>query len=159
MGRGSVKRERSSGNYCSFSLCTATCISDQRSLPNKGMQALIPPFERSFFGAIRRTLSTPWPAHHLNYGFRYCAEAPSVPFPESSQTSEEGEEKEEPNNLCGRIESLPRTELVGSAFRSWMGDGFPIHRGDIFHTINRLRRRQLNKRALEVCFSFSCLNI
>ncbi|XP_004294523.1 PREDICTED: pentatricopeptide repeat-containing protein At1g07590, mitochondrial-like [Fragaria vesca subsp. vesca] len=31
-----------------------------------------------------------------------------------------------------------------------MGDGFPIHRGDIFHAINRLRKLKSNQRALEV---------
>lgn len=37
-----------------------------------------------------------------------------------------------------------------SVFQSWMGDGFPIHRGDIFHAINRLRKLKLNKRALQI---------
>ncbi|CAL5428801.1 unnamed protein product [Camellia sinensis] len=31
-----------------------------------------------------------------------------------------------------------------------MGDGFPIHRGHVFHTINRLRKLHFNKRALEL---------
>ncbi|KDP34498.1 hypothetical protein JCGZ_11048 [Jatropha curcas] len=31
-----------------------------------------------------------------------------------------------------------------------MREGFPIHRGDIFHAVNRLRKLKLNKRALEV---------
>ncbi|KAL5577413.1 hypothetical protein UlMin_019112 [Ulmus minor] len=31
-----------------------------------------------------------------------------------------------------------------------MGDGFPIHRGNIFHAINRLRKLKMNKHALEV---------
>ncbi|KAJ8750584.1 hypothetical protein K2173_015751 [Erythroxylum novogranatense] len=48
------------------------------------------------------------------------------------------------------IEKLPRGEPVGSAFQSWMGEGHPIHQGDTFHTINRLRKLNLNKRALEV---------
>ncbi|CAN4099249.1 unnamed protein product [Withania somnifera] len=54
------------------------------------------------------------------------------------------------NNLSQKIESIPVGESVGSAFQSWMGDGLPIHRGDIFHTINRLRKFKFNKRALEV---------
>ncbi|KAL6979192.1 hypothetical protein U1Q18_020856, partial [Sarracenia purpurea var. burkii] len=58
---------------------------------------------------------------------------------------------EEPNkSLCWRLERLPKGEPVGSVFQSWMGDGFPIQRGDIFHTINRFRKLQCNKRALEV---------
>ncbi|KAI7981187.1 Pentatricopeptide repeat-containing protein [Camellia lanceoleosa] len=63
---------------------------------------------------------------------------------------EEEEEEEEPKSLCWRIEKLPRTEPVGYAFQSWMGDGFPIHRGHVFHTINRLRKLHFNKRALQV---------
>lgn len=54
------------------------------------------------------------------------------------------------NNLSQRIESVPIGECIGSTFQSWMGDGIPIHRGDIFHTINRLRKLKFNKRALEV---------
>ncbi|CAN4100549.1 unnamed protein product [Withania somnifera] len=54
------------------------------------------------------------------------------------------------NNLSQRIESIPTSESIGSTFESWMGDGRPIHRGDIFHTINRLRKLKFNKRALEV---------
>lgn len=54
------------------------------------------------------------------------------------------------NNLSQRIESIPIGECIGSTFQSWMGDGLPIHRGDIFHTINRLRKRKFYKRALEV---------
>ncbi|XP_061958022.1 pentatricopeptide repeat-containing protein At1g07590, mitochondrial isoform X1 [Populus nigra] len=57
---------------------------------------------------------------------------------------------EGPKCLSSRIEKLPRGESVGYAFQSWMGEGFPIHRGDVFHTINRLRKLRLNKRALEV---------
>ncbi|XP_023511959.1 pentatricopeptide repeat-containing protein At1g07590, mitochondrial [Cucurbita pepo subsp. pepo] len=52
--------------------------------------------------------------------------------------------------LSLRIERIPKGETVGYAFRSWMGDGFPIHRGDIFHAINRLRKLERNKHALEV---------
>ncbi|GMP49379.1 hypothetical protein CsSME_00016380 [Camellia sinensis var. sinensis] len=71
---------------------------------------------------------------------------------ETSVSTHEGgrEEEEEPKSLCWRIEKLPRTEPVGSAFQSWMGDGFPIHRGHVFHTMNRLRKLHFNKRALEV---------
>ncbi|EPS72087.1 hypothetical protein M569_02669, partial [Genlisea aurea] len=52
--------------------------------------------------------------------------------------------------LSRRIEQVPRGESVASAFRSWMGDGFPVQRGDIFHTVNRLRRLKSTRRALEV---------
>ncbi|KAK4370796.1 hypothetical protein RND71_010271 [Anisodus tanguticus] len=54
------------------------------------------------------------------------------------------------NSLCQRIESVPVRESIGQAFESWMGDGLPIHKGDIFHTINRLRKLKFNKRALEM---------
>ncbi|KAL9412898.1 hypothetical protein AB3S75_041538 [Citrus x aurantiifolia] len=59
-------------------------------------------------------------------------------------------ELEKPKCLSLRIERLPRGEPVGSAFQSWMREGFPVHRGEIFHSINRLRKLQLNKRALEM---------
>ncbi|KAL2342891.1 hypothetical protein Fmac_004176 [Flemingia macrophylla] len=54
------------------------------------------------------------------------------------------------DSLSRRIEKLPKGESVGSAFRSWMRDGFPVHGGEVFHTINRLRKLDRNKRALQV---------
>lgn len=54
------------------------------------------------------------------------------------------------DSLCRRIEKLPKGESVGSALRSWMRDGFPVRSGDVFHAINRLRKLNMNKRALEV---------
>ncbi|CAL5380614.1 unnamed protein product [Camellia sinensis] len=65
-------------------------------------------------------------------------------------SSDNESSEEEPKSLCWRIQKLPRTEPVGSAFQSWMGDGFPIHRAHVFHTINRFRKLHFNKRALEV---------
>lgn len=58
--------------------------------------------------------------------------------------------EERSDALSSRVERLPKGQPVVSAFQSWMGDGFPIHRGDIFHAINRLRKLRMNKRALEV---------
>ncbi|XP_077215147.1 tetratricopeptide repeat (TPR)-like superfamily protein [Tasmannia lanceolata] len=58
--------------------------------------------------------------------------------------------QEEPKSLSWRIEKLPKGNSVISAFQSWMGEGFPVHRGEIFHAINRLRKLKMNKRALEV---------
>ncbi|KAG0452864.1 hypothetical protein HPP92_025528 [Vanilla planifolia] len=54
------------------------------------------------------------------------------------------------DSLSLRIERLPKGEPVISAFQSWMGDGFAVHRGGIFHAINRLRKLGMNRRALEV---------
>lgn len=61
---------------------------------------------------------------------------------------------ERPKILSLRIENLPRGEPVGPVFQGWMGEGFPVHRGDIFHAINRFRKLKLHKRALEVFLSF-----
>lgn len=110
--------------------------------------------ERKFFQIIRRTLlfSSSLSAHQ---SLSFCTQSPHESFDESSEPNIEQEEEElveEPNSLCWRIEKLSRGESVGTAFRNWMGDGFPVHRGDIFHTINRLRKRKSNKRALEVYF-------
>lgn len=102
--------------------------------------------ERKFFQAIRRTLSIHWTTHPFQSNFNFCTQAADNSCEECSAEEEEAE----PKSLCLRIEGLPKGESVGSAFQSWMGDGFPIHRGDIFHTINRLRKRKSNKIALEV---------
>lgn len=56
------------------------------------------------------------------------------------------------DSLSRRIERLPKGESVGSVFRGWMRDGYPVHGGDVFHSINRLRRLNMNKRALQVSY-------
>ncbi|KAK7856802.1 pentatricopeptide repeat-containing protein [Quercus suber] len=103
--------------------------------------------QRRVTQAIRRTLKIPFsPLNQILFNFNFlCTQAP-LNFPEIILESKEGK----PSCLSYRIEKLPKGESVGLAFQSWMGDGFPIHRGDIFHAINRLRKLKMNKRALEV---------
>lgn len=102
--------------------------------------------DRNFFQAIRRTVSIHLTRHPAQPHFsNFCSIASDNSCEESCS-----EEQEDPKSLCLRIQRLPKGESVGSAFQSYMGDGFPIHRGDIFHTINRLRKRKSNKLALEV---------
>ncbi|KAL4558237.1 hypothetical protein LXL04_036435 [Taraxacum kok-saghyz] len=132
------------------------------------MQAAVPLFERQFFLAFRRALSNSCSSQRLlipnALTFSTHATDNLEPIKDEDEKAEikyslrttDGAEsisednEEAPGSLCGRIEKLARGDPVGSAFQSWMGDGFPIHRGDIFHTINRLRKRKFNKRALEV---------
>lgn len=108
--------------------------------------------ERKFFQTIRRTLSIHWTTPPIQSNFNFCTQAADNSCEESS-----AEEEGVPKSLCLRIEGLQKGESVGSAFQSWMGDGFPIHRGDIFHTINRLRKRKSNKIALEVSLTLMIL--
>lgn len=102
--------------------------------------------------AFRRTVSsTPSAVSTIPFRFNFlCTQIPGNLSPNVLES-----ELEEPKCLSLRIERIPKGELVGYAFRSWMGDGFPIHRGDIFHAINRLRKLERNKRALEVPISIS----
>lgn len=109
------------------------------------MQTLILVNKGTLFQAIRRTLCNGWSIYPTqpNY-FPFCTQT-------SDNSDENVKEKDkEATTLCSRIEMVPRGESIGSAFQSWMGDGFVVQRGDICHTINRLRKRRLNKRALEV---------
>ncbi|CAL5355031.1 unnamed protein product [Camellia sinensis] len=108
-------------------------------------------------GTISISLSAATQFHSSSFSFSTLP--PHNHYSSENETSvsthergREKEEEEEPKSLCLRIEKLPRTEPVGSAFQSWMGDGFPIHRGHVFHTINRLRKLHFNKRTLEVDF-------
>lgn len=101
-------------------------------------------FRQQFLSqALRRTVYISWtsllPQSHFGLSTQSDIDASS---PELDNV--------EHSSLCKRIEKLPRDEPVCSAFQSWMGDGFPVHRGDIFYTINRLRKRRHNKRALQV---------
>ncbi|KAK4408826.1 Pentatricopeptide repeat-containing protein, mitochondrial [Sesamum angolense] len=117
--------------------------------------------EQRAFGAICRTLSISGfcpknlrPFGSLSIPISSCvAMVPAETSEESGKESKDGE----PKSLSWRIEKLPRGESVASAFQNWMGDGLPIHRGDIFHTINRLRKLKSTKRALEVRYSMICL--
>ncbi|KAK4483126.1 hypothetical protein RD792_010306 [Penstemon davidsonii] len=111
--------------------------------------------QQKAFGTIRRTLNISYfSSKILSPNLKFCTQTSSdgsVIHKESSSYSENPSKEEgEAKSLSLRIEKLGRTESVASAFRSWMGDGFPIHRGDVFHTINRLRKHRATKRALEV---------
>lgn len=112
-----------------------------------GMQAGVLLWRHSFFRAIRRTVVFSSPVNQIAYSFNsFGTETAALSFEESSKPNQEEESK----SLSWRIEKLPRGEPVGLAFQSWMGEGCPIHRGHIFHAINRLRKLKFNKRALEV---------
>lgn len=111
-------------------------------------------------GTIRRRVSLClWPSHFSNQ-FALCF-WPQRAYSEGNLSSESsdaekgggggGDEGAQAKTLSWRIEKLARGESVASAFQSWMGDGFPVGRGDVFHIINRLRKLKANKRALEVC--------
>ncbi|KAL5717732.1 hypothetical protein ACHQM5_010702 [Ranunculus cassubicifolius] len=96
--------------------------------------------QTSSFSFIPRNVVVSW-----NF-LPFCTQISDI----SSESEGLNSKEEKPNTLSRRIEELAKQETVSFAFRSWMGDGFPIHRGDIFHAINRLRKLKLNKRALEI---------
>ncbi|CAA3013688.1 Hypothetical predicted protein [Olea europaea subsp. europaea] len=103
------------------------------------------------FTAIRQTLNVSWQLHkNLCSKLNFCTQISNPSFQISESEKVEKVEEEDAKSLSWRIEKLPRGEPVSSAFRSWMGNGFPVHSGDIFHTINRLRKLKSNRRALEV---------
>lgn len=111
------------------------------------MQAGVLLWRHSFFQVIRRTVVFSSPVNQIAYSFNsFGTETAALSFEESSKPNQEEESK----SLSWKIEKLPRGEPVGLAFQSWMGEGCPIHRGHIFHAINRLRKLKFNKRALEV---------
>ncbi|KNA06965.1 hypothetical protein SOVF_176270 [Spinacia oleracea] len=104
---------------------------------------------RSVTAAFHRTLGVPLKMSNRVAAFAYCTQTTS----EKSElglknSSSNGEEALKMLSL--RIERLPRGESIGYVFQRWMGEGFPVHRGDIFHSINRLRKLKLDRRALEV---------
>lgn len=117
------------------------------------MRAVTSLLQRCFIQAICRTVSGPYLSRtHLPSSFTFlCTQTPN------SITQLDSKQQEPGSCLSYRIEKLPKDEPVRYAFQSWMGDGFPIHRGDIFHAINRLRKLMMNKRALEVTLSLSPL--
>ncbi|RWW20875.1 hypothetical protein GW17_00014994 [Ensete ventricosum] len=68
-----------------------------------------------------------------------------------AQEEAAGHGEEQPRgSLSSRVERLRKDESVVFAFQKWMGEGSSVHRGEIFHAINRLRKLKMNRRALEV---------
>ncbi|KAI3966087.1 hypothetical protein MKW92_044665 [Papaver armeniacum] len=83
----------------------------------------------------------------------FCTEKSSddnVIANQEGTSPEPQQEEQHKSSLSWRVERLCKGEPVFSAFQSWMGEGLPIQRADIFHAINRLRKLKMNKRALEV---------
>lgn len=111
-------------------------------LPSQRMRII------AFTSAIRRTFDLPYFIVHQNLcsGAALNSSKAVTIAPESEKDNQQAGTK----SLSCRIEKLRKGESVTTAFQSWMGDGFPIHRGEVFHTINRLRKLKCNKRALEV---------
>lgn len=113
--------------------------------------------EQTAFRAIHRTLSIPYffPANLCRI-LRFCTQTSpeaAVARAETPLGTEKESKEGDAKSLSWSIEKLSKGDSVSSAFRRWMGDGLPIHRGDIFHMINRLRRLKSAKRALEVRYS------
>lgn len=106
-----------------------------------------------FVQAIRRTpcVTSSYVVDHTNFQASSFLTTllSSTKSPDDTCIGSDGEE-ESPKCLSLRIEKLPKGVTVGSALQSWMGDGFPVHGGDVYHAINRLRKLGRNKRALEV---------
>ncbi|KAJ3688437.1 hypothetical protein LUZ61_017601 [Rhynchospora tenuis] len=73
----------------------------------------------------------------------------SLPLSESERHHSDSE-SDLKTSLSWRLERLPRKASVVEAFQGWMRDGLAVNRGHIFHAINRLRRHQMDSRALEV---------
>lgn len=115
-----------------------------------------------FVQAIRRTTSvtsSPTADQSNVQASNFLTTLISSTTKSSDETCSESDGEEEPSkSLSLRIEKLQKGVTVGSALQSWMGDGFPVHGGDVYHAINRLRKLGRNKRALEVRFSYLLLS-
>lgn len=110
------------------------------------MRAIAFVFVRGLSGAFNRTVGA-----QINKSWYFAAFCTTQTISDQlgiENLNSNGGEK--PKILSLRIENLPRGEPVGPVFQGWMGEGFPVHRGDIFHAINRFRKLKLYKRALEV---------
>uniref|UniRef100_A0A0E0LRJ7 Uncharacterized protein n=1 Tax=Oryza punctata TaxID=4537 RepID=A0A0E0LRJ7_ORYPU len=76
-------------------------------------------------------------------GARIALPPPPPPVPASAEPRDEAERE---GSLAQRVE---RAASVCAAIRGWMGEGRAVHRGHVFHAINRLRRRRLHRAALQ----------
>ncbi|KAK9755218.1 hypothetical protein RND81_01G010500 [Saponaria officinalis] len=113
------------------------------------MRVLSLVYGRNLSAAFHRTLGVHLQMSNIRATFAFCTHT-MVDKTEMGSRKLNLIDDESPKMLSLRIERMPRGESIGFVFQKWMGDGFPVHKGDIFHAINRLRRLKLNKKALEV---------
>ncbi|RLN04353.1 pentatricopeptide repeat-containing protein [Panicum miliaceum] len=102
--------------------------------------------------ALLRRRRPPLPAHVPAAGFftsSGCdALAPPPPLPWPPPTAEgPRDESGQEGSLARRVE---RAASVCAAMRGWMADGRAVHRGHVFHAVNRLRRHRRHRTALQV---------
>ncbi|KAG8046581.1 hypothetical protein GUJ93_ZPchr0008g14095 [Zizania palustris] len=80
--------------------------------------------------------------------FFTCSGGASIALPAPPPAPAESRNEPEPEgSLAQRVE---RAASVCAAIRGWMAAGRAVHRGHIFHAVNRLRRRRLHRTALQV---------
>ncbi|KAM0836835.1 hypothetical protein ACQ4PT_062058 [Festuca glaucescens] len=71
----------------------------------------------------------------------------SEPLAPPPAPAESADDSEQLGTLAQRLE---RAASVSTAIRRWMAAGRAVHRGHVFHAINRLRRRRLHRTGLQV---------
>ena len=106
--------------------------------------------------ALLRRRRPPLPAHVPAAGFftsSGCdALAPSPPSPPQPPPAAEGP-RDEPGQEGSLARRVERAASVCAAMRGWMADGRAVHRGHVFHAVNRLRRHRRHRTALQVLLS------
>ncbi|CAO2187107.1 unnamed protein product [Urochloa humidicola] len=101
---------------------------------------------------LRQRRRPPLPAagFFTSSGSDTLAHPPPPPPPPRAPPAAEGprdESGQQEDSLARRVE---RAASVCAAMREWMADGRAVHRGHVFHAINRLRRHRLHRTALQV---------
>ncbi|KAG2576945.1 pentatricopeptide repeat-containing protein At1g07590, mitochondrial-like isoform X3 [Panicum virgatum] len=103
--------------------------------------------------ALLRRRRPPLPAHVPAAGFftsSGCdALVPSPPSPPQPPPAAEGP-RDEPGQEGSLARRVERAASVCAAMRGWMADGRAVHRGHVFHAVNRLRRHRQHRTALQV---------
>jgi hypothetical protein len=77
--------------------------------------------------------------------FTSSGSEPLAPPPAPAESADGSEQDE--GSLAQRLE---RAASVSTAIRGLMAAGRAVHRGHVFHAINRLRRRRLHRTGLQV---------
>jgi hypothetical protein len=98
---------------------------------------------------LRVLLRRRWPPFSVTAAGFFTSSGSNATAPPPPAAGAEGP-RDEPGQEGSLARRVERAASVGAAMRGWMADGRAVHRGHVFHAINRLRRHRLHRTALQV---------
>jgi hypothetical protein len=99
---------------------------------------------------LRVLLRRRWPPFSVTAAGFFTSSGSNATAPPPPPAAGAEGPRDEPGQEGSLARRVERAASVGAAMRDWMADGRAVHRGHVFHAINRLRRHRLHRTALQV---------